>query len=109
MDEIELKKLFGQRVKQLRKNKKLTQEELAELVWMDPQHFCKMENGSHFPSLKNLIKLATALETDVKELFNYNETPKNETLRKINSTIKKLNDKELLFLNKTINSMLELR
>ncbi len=109
MDEIQLKKLFGQRVKQLRKNKKLTQEELAELIWMDPQHFCKMENGSHFPSLKNLLKLATALEIDVKELFNYNETPENETIRKINSTIKKLNDKELLFLNKTINSMLELR
>lgn len=109
MDEIQLKKLFGQRIKQLRKNKKLTQEELAELIWMDPQHFCKMENGSHFPSLKNLIKLATALDIEVKDLFCYNETEHNATLRKINSAIKRLNEKELKFLQQILTSIADLR
>ncbi len=109
MDETQLKKLFGQRIRELRKNKKLTQEELAELVWMDPQYFCKIENGNHFPSLKNLVKLASALDVEVKDLFTYNETPKSETLRKINNGIKKLNTKELTFLNSTISSILELR
>lgn len=55
MDEKEFKKLFGLTIRELRKEKNLTQEQLAELVWLDTQHFCKMENGNHFPSLKNLL------------------------------------------------------
>lgn len=109
MNEQQLKKLFGQRVREIRKSQNLTQEELAELIWMDPQHLCKMENGNHFPTLKNIIKLADVLNIDVKDLFSYDNSEENIILDKIKIEIKKLDQKELKFLLKTILSLQELR
>lgn len=109
MDEKQLKKLFGQRVRQLRKSQNLTQEELAELIWMDPQHLCKMENGNHFPTLKNIIKLVNVLHIDVQELFSYDNSNKNTLIDKINFEIQKLNEKELKFIYKTIMALAEFR
>ncbi len=109
MNEQQLKKLFGQRVREIRKSQNLTQEELAELIWMDPQHLCKMENGNHFPTLKNIIKLADVLNIDVKDLFSYDNSEENIILDKIKIEIKKLDQKELKFLLKTILSLQDLR
>lgn len=109
MDEKQLKKLFGQRVKTLRKSQNLTQEQLAELIWMDPQHLCKMENGNHFPTLKNIIRLADVLNIDIKDLFSYDNIEENIVLDKIKIELNKLNRKELNFLLKTILSLQELR
>lgn len=109
MNEQQIKKLFGQRVREIRKSQNLTQEELAELIWMDPQHLCKMENGNHFPTLKNIIKLADVLNIDVKDLFSYDNIEENIVLDKIKIELNKLNRKELNFLLKTILSLQELR
>ncbi len=109
MDEQQLKTLFGKRVRELRKSQKLTQEELAELIWMDPQHLCKMENGNHFPTLKNIIKLADVLNIEVKDLFSYDNSEENQLLDKIKIEVKKLNKKELQFLLKTISALKELK
>ncbi len=54
MDEKQLKKDFGNRIRYIRKQKKLTQEILSEIADIDPQHYCKIENGTHFPSPKIL-------------------------------------------------------
>lgn len=109
MDEQQLKTLFGKRVRELRKSQKLTQEELAELIWMDPQHLCKMENGNHFPTLKNIIKLADVLNIEVKDLFSYDNSEENQLLDKIKIEVQKLNKKELQFLLKTISALKELK
>lgn len=109
MDETQVKKQFGKRIKELRKNKKMTQEKLSELIFMDPQHYCKMENGNHFPSLKNIIKLAEILEVNLQDLFSFENTEENKLLQKISYNITKLTTEELKFTNTTINSLLELR
>ncbi len=109
MNETQVKKQFGKRIKELRKNKKMTQEKLSELIFMDPQHYCKMENGNHFPSLKNIIKLAEILEVNLQDLFTFENTENNKLLQKINYNITKLTTEELKFTNTTINSLLELR
>lgn len=109
MDENQVKKLFGQRIKELRKEKKLTQEKLSELILMDPQHYCKMENGNHFPSLKNIIKLAEILEVNIQDLFIFKSSDEEKELQKIKYNINKLTNKELKFIHTTINSLFELR
>ena len=68
----EFKHCFGLRIKELRRSKHLTQEQLAEEIGMDTQNLCKMENGNHFPQVKNVIKLAKILDVEVKELFDFN-------------------------------------
>lgn len=109
MKEEELKKLFGKRVRLIRKSKNLTQEKLSEMTDMDPQHFCKMENGTHFPSPKNLVKIANALNTDIKDLFFFSDI-KNEPLEKLFLEIKQLSPKEIEVLKyflKSINKLKE--
>lgn len=109
MDENQVKKLFGKRIKELRKEKNMTQEKLSELIFMDPQHYCKMENGNHFPSLKNIIKLAEVLEVNIQDLFSFKYTEEEKFIQKIKYNINKLTKEELKFTYTMINSLLELR
>jgi transcriptional regulator with XRE-family HTH domain len=68
----DLRRLVGQRIKELRKNKKIKQSELAELVGIETTSICKIENGSHFPKEDNLEKIAYALDVEIKDLFSFN-------------------------------------
>jgi len=108
MDEVQLKKLFGKRVRELRQSRGLTQEKLSELLWLDPQHFCKMENGNHFPTAKNLVNLANVLNVDIKDLFSYDNSEIDEVISKINFKLKKLNQKELNYIYKMISALEDL-
>lgn len=49
---------FGIRLKQLRKERKLTQKELGEKVGVKQNTFTNWENGKRVPSYENLVKLA---------------------------------------------------
>ena len=54
-------KLIGQRIKSAREAKKLTQEQLAEIVDLSPMHISVLERGQKPPKLETLINLANAL------------------------------------------------
>jgi transcriptional regulator with XRE-family HTH domain len=64
---------FGERIRQLRKEKKLTQQELADMVGINFTYLSKIENdkieSSEFPSEETIKKLAKALEASADELF----------------------------------------
>lgn len=104
MEEQQLKKLFGKRVREIRKNSHLTQEKLSEIIEMDPQHFCKMENGTHFPSSKNLVKIAQALNVSVYDLFDF-EASNNRLLDDIYLKLKNMSPKELEFVKSLVVSL----
>lgn len=65
------KELLGSRIKELRKAKKLTQEELAELIGVEPQHMSRLEIGKSYPSLDRLEKMAIALDVQLRDFFEY--------------------------------------
>src|SRR3989337_891314 len=65
----ETKTLFGKRVRALRKNKGLSQEELAEKTDISSKYLSRVEMGQHFPSIDTLDKLANALKVDLKDFF----------------------------------------
>lgn len=46
--------ILGQKIKELRKSKGLTQEQLAEYAHIDNKHLSKIENGLHLPTYKTL-------------------------------------------------------
>lgn len=111
MDEETLKKLFGNRIRALRKSARLTQEQLAELVGLDTQHLCKMENGIHFPKVKNLVAIAEVFQVDISDLFIF-EKPndkKNNLVYTLALTLKKLSEYELEIVSKFISALFELR
>ena len=69
----DLHKKFGIRLKKLRQQSNLTQEQLAEKAQMSVDFISLVERGINAPSFRNLEKLAKALERPVQELFNFNE------------------------------------
>lgn len=66
---ISQSRLMGQRVKKLRKERKLTQIELAVIVNISPVYMGYIENGRRRPSLKTLERIARALKVKAKDLL----------------------------------------
>ena len=60
---------LGQRIKQIRKSKKVTQEKLAEMIDVDFGYISKLEVGLNFPSIQTLNKIADALKVGIAEFF----------------------------------------
>ncbi len=65
MQDSVLRKAFGSRVKEMRKNRHWTQKELANRVDVRFQLLNKYEGGQHIPPADTLIRLAKALDTTV--------------------------------------------
>tara|TARA_B110000014_G_scaffold186110_1_gene135056 strand:- start:126 stop:329 length:204 start_codon:yes stop_codon:yes gene_type:complete len=59
------------RVRELRKNQKLTQEELAELIGISRQAINAIEKEKFDPSLPTAFKMATLFKTSIEDLFIY--------------------------------------
>lgn len=77
---MDIKKVFGEKIKRLRKAKNLTQEELAEMINIAPKNLSKIEVGTSFVSAETLGKLVEALDTTTEELFANNHIKKSEEL-----------------------------
>ena len=58
----------GDRISELRNEKKLSQNQLAKLMDVSRQAVSKWETGQSVPDSLNLIKLADILETDIEYL-----------------------------------------
>ena len=65
MKNEDFRKAFGARLKELRKQKRWSQKELAAKVNIRFQQLNKYESGLNIPPAKMLIKLADALATTV--------------------------------------------
>jgi transcriptional regulator with XRE-family HTH domain len=72
MQDSELRRAFGARVKQLRKQRHWTQKALARKVEIRFQLLNKYEGGQHIPSAETLIRLAEALDTSLDYLLTGN-------------------------------------
>lgn len=64
-------KSLGKKIRQYRKTRKLTQEQLAEKVRVTPKYIQYLESAKRVPSVKLVYKLAKALEIKVKDLFTF--------------------------------------
>ena len=64
-----IQKQFGKRLRTLRKEKGYSQEELGFRTHLDRTYISGIERGIRNPALKNIAKLAEALEVEVIELF----------------------------------------
>ena len=63
-------KNLGKRIRELRKARLLTQEELAELADLHPTYIGGIERGEKNPSIQSLLKIAEGLEVDIKDLIS---------------------------------------
>ena len=58
---------FGKRLQQIRKQKGLTQEKLAELAGVHEKHISKLELGTYKPSFDTLSKILKVLDISIEE------------------------------------------
>ncbi len=64
-----IRKKLGDKIRQLRKLRELTQEQLGEKAGISYKFIGEVERGIVNPSLDSLIGIARALNVNVKELF----------------------------------------
>lgn len=65
------RELLGARIKELRKRKGLTQEQLAEKVDLATRYISLIEVGRSSPSLETIENIASTLEVELQDLFDY--------------------------------------
>ncbi len=66
-----LQKRLGDRVRKLRSERKLSQEELAYKAGVHRTYLGGIERGERNPSLRNIAAIAKALDVTLSELFSY--------------------------------------
>jgi len=71
MDNLSVK--FGKRLRTLRTEKKMSQEELAFKAGISPAHLGQIERVEKKPTLETIGKLAEALEISLPELFSFSK------------------------------------
>ena len=91
---MNFKKAFGEKLKRLRKNRGFTQEQLAEMIEIDPRNLSRIEVGNSFVKAETMEKLLKALDVTTEELFSNDhiKEPK-ELISDINSYIDSVKDK----------------
>ena len=68
-----LQKRLGQRIAELRRAKKLTQEQFAETIGLSVEFVSLVERGVNAPAVAGLEKFAQALDVEVRDLFTFEE------------------------------------
>jgi len=66
----EILKVFGKRLRSLRRAKDLTQEQVAERAGLSLQSVGEIERGRGNPTLVNIERLSVALGEDLTALFD---------------------------------------
>ena len=62
-------KRLGKKIKRIRKQRKFTQEQLADQVRVTTKYIQYIESAKRIPSLKLLYRIARSLKIKVKDLF----------------------------------------
>ena len=88
---------FGDNFKRIRKAKGMTQDLVAERALLSTPYISDLERGRANPTLSTAEKLATALQVDVLELFNFGHQPAQsaEIRQRLEALVHGMDDKTL--------------
>ncbi len=113
MQDQDLRKAFGKRLKELRKQKGWTQKELANKLDIRYSHLNKYENGIHAPPLEKLIQLADLFDVSLDYLVKglpMEESPiRNELLHKRFKALETFDEEDKTTVIKVIDAIIAKR
>ena len=74
--------MIGRRIRQLRLERRMTQEVLAKAAGLTKGYLSKIENSSSSPPVSTLIELATALGVGIDSIFSQSGKPASFTIQR---------------------------
>lgn len=77
----------GQNIRRFRKEKKLTQSELAELIGVSVQAISKWETDAGMPDISQIVPLARVLEVSTDCLLGMEETEQDAVFAELKSRV----------------------
>ncbi len=83
---------IGNFIKELRKEKGVTQEELAETFYVSRRTVSRWETGANLPDIEVLIELADYFKVDLREILNGEKKENKEMNEEIKETVLSAND-----------------
>lgn len=89
-----IKKLLGKRIKYIRKQRGLTQEQLAEKVGIGTPNISYIECGKFAPAIDTLEKIAKILHVEPYELYKFEIKDSKEIKQELFYALE--NDEKLL-------------
>lgn len=95
ISENNLSKSLGVLIKDYRRQKGLTQAQLAKLVGLSTRHIGKLEDGTYIPKLSTYLNISKVLDFDIQELKTLQKYAPREGEAKILQIIKNMNTEEL--------------
>ena len=120
---VDFKQIIGQRIRQLRESRrsaphrkgretarKMTIEDLAERAGLSADYVNKLELGRYKPSAESLLKIATALDVGIAELFpehNTEQGEKQEALDTLRAFASQFNAQELRYALRVLKVVME--
>jgi len=81
MEDYNIRKIFGERIRKLRKKAKISQEKLGEKAKLHPTYIGMVERGEKSPTLDTIVKLAKALDVSLLHLFCLTIFPEEDLLK----------------------------
>lgn len=104
---MKIKNLIGIRIKEIRTQKGLTQEQLAEKAGLNPKYISGIERGMENPTLETFIKVSESLDTSIGNLFHHLEPVDiQQELERLSSLLEKSNPEKQTLAVKILTSLL---
>ena len=88
--------LLGKKIRNLRKSRDWTQEQLSEKLGINSKSVLRIESGKTFPTIQNLEKLAEIFDVEIADLFvNHYMADVSKIKQYIYENLEIMNEKEL--------------
>jgi transcriptional regulator with XRE-family HTH domain len=102
-------KLFGKRVRAVRKAARITQEKAAETAHLNAKYLGEIERGEKRPSFEAIIALAKALSVSPANFFQFDgdESDEKTLRRKIEILLADASPHQLVQVHKILKAFLE--
>ena len=101
-------KAFGQAIKEARKAKGISRNQLADQMNIAPRYIASIENSGQHPSLQIFYELVTLLDVSVDQFFfPKNEIEKSTKLRQLDRLLDDMSDKGLRIVTATAREIKE--
>jgi transcriptional regulator with XRE-family HTH domain len=104
---LDPKKLLGNRIRHMRRKSDFSQEQLAELLGIDPNSISRIECGVHYPSMETLEKIAKTLNIKISDMFETDRAESADEMRAYLIQIaSKLDEQTLLRVVKVVRQII---